>query len=96
MLGLLGVRYLVAAFPVVGGDWQLVDRFEGTYVYENRQARPLPEVSGAGSIMLADGTMLFQYRPWSVYAGWGVSGVTIAGLLASLLIGRLRRRREHG
>jgi len=96
MLGLLGVRYLAAAFPVADADWQSVGQFEEVYIYENRQARPLPEVDGVGDILLADGTMLFRYRSWSVYAGWGVSGVTVAGLLVSSLVGRLRGRRTDG
>ncbi|MEE8390715.1 MAG: hypothetical protein V3S14_07980, partial [Anaerolineae bacterium] len=85
MLGLLGVRYAAAAFPISGREWQFVSQFDGVYVYENRRARPLPETGEDGSIMLGDGTTLFRYRPWPVYVGWAVSGVTVVGLLASWL-----------
>jgi hypothetical protein len=81
MLGQLGVRYVVAAFPITSHELQLVGQFEDVYIYENDQVRSLPETSGTGSVVLADGTALFQYRPWAVYAGWAVSGVTIIGLL---------------
>jgi hypothetical protein len=89
MLGRLGVRYVAAAFPIASHELQLVGQFEDVYIYENYQARSLPETSGMGSVTLVDGTVLFRYRPWAVYAGWGVSGVTLIGLL----IGWLQRRR---
>jgi hypothetical protein len=95
MLGLLGVRYAAASFPIAGREWQLAGRFGEVYVYENHRARPLPETSGVGGVVLADGTTLFEYRPWPVYAGWVVSGVT-AFVVLSGAIARSRRRRADG
>jgi hypothetical protein len=40
--------------------------------------------------MLADGTTLFHYRPWPVYAGWAVSGLTMLGLLIAWGMGRAK------
>lgn len=94
MLGLLGVRYLAAAFPVAGVDWQSVGRFGEVYIYENRRARPLPEMGDAGDIVLADGTLLFRYYPWPVYAGWWVSGVAVTGVSVCWVVSQLRKRRE--
>jgi hypothetical protein len=96
MLGLLGVRYAAAAFAIAGPEWQFVDQFEGVYVYENRQARPLSATRRVGSIELADGMTLFRYRPWAVYAGWVVSSVTMVGLLAGWLVWQSRGRRANG
>ncbi len=96
MLGLLGVRYVAAAFPIAGREWQLVDRFEEVYVYENLQARPLAEINNDSRIVLADGVTLFQYRSWPVYVGWLISGVTATVLLLVWLVARSRRRRTDG
>lgn len=87
MLGRLGVRYVAAAFPIAGcGSYaadcglELVGRFGGVYVYRNEEVRPVAD-AGEAAIVLSDGTALFRYRPWPVYAGWVISGVTGAGLL---------------
>jgi hypothetical protein len=87
-LGRLGVRYAVAAFPMDCGHpatndrWQMVDRLGGTYVYQNEDARPILEMGSDMAIVLADGPELFRYDPRPVYAGWGISGVTVFGLAA--------------
>ncbi|MCK4452248.1 MAG: hypothetical protein KAX26_16880, partial [Anaerolineae bacterium] len=87
MLGLLGVRYVAAAFPVADNGLQLVDRFDGVYLYQNQGAQPVVNAGLDGGITLADGTALFRYRLWAVYAGWAVSGVTVVGLLVCWLVG---------
>ncbi len=92
MLSLLGVRYVAAAFPVADRRFQLVDRFDGVYLYRNERAQPVVDAGLDGGIVLADGTVLFRYRPWAVHAGWAVS----AGTGVSLLAGWLRRRRADG
>jgi hypothetical protein len=87
MLGRLGVRYAAAAFPIDCGQqaandgWQLVNRFDGTYVYQNKDAEPVPDTRSDMIIKLADGTELFRYDPRPVYAGWGVSGATLLGVI---------------
>ena len=91
MLGLLGVRYAASAYPITGHGWEPVGQFGEVHIAENNRGRPLPESSPAGRIALADGTTLFQYEPWAVYAGWGISGAAAAGLLIS----RSRRRRDR-
>lgn len=93
MLGLLGVRYVVASFPVIGVEFQPVGLFDGVYVYENPRARPVHDVGDAGGILLADGRSLFEYRPWPTYVGWSVSSITVLLLLTWLVVVRLRRRR---
>jgi hypothetical protein len=93
MLGLLGVRYVVVSFPVIGVEFQPVGLFDGVYVYENLQARPVRDAGDAGGILLADGRSLFEYRPWSNYIGWSVSSITVLLLLTWLVVARLRRRR---
>jgi len=92
MLGRLGVRYVAAAFPIVDSTLLLAGEFDGVYVYRNEQARPVADAEGDGVIALSDGTTLFRYRSWPVYAGWAVSGATAAGLVAAGLV-RWRRRR---
>jgi hypothetical protein len=94
MLGLLGVRYVVASFPVIGAEFPPVGLFDGVYVYENPQARPVRDAGGAGEILLADGRSLFEYQPWPAYVGWGVSGITVLLLLTWLTVTRLRRCRD--
>jgi hypothetical protein len=93
MLGLLGVRYVVASFPVIGVEFQPVGLFDGVYVYENPRARPVHDAGDAGGILLADGRSLFEYRPWPTYVGWSVSSITVLLLLTWLVVARLRRRR---
>jgi hypothetical protein len=92
MMGLLGVKYAATAFPMADGEWQLVRQFEEIYVYENLQARPLPEMR-EGGIVLADGTTLFEHHPWPIYTGWAVSGVTVVSLLLIKMIGKSVSRR---
>jgi hypothetical protein len=88
MLGQLGVRYAVAAFPIdcrqqtANPGWQLVDQFDGTYLYQNEDARPVPDTGSEISIALADGSDLFRYDPRPVYAGWALSGATLAGVIS--------------
>jgi hypothetical protein len=92
MLGRLGVRYAAAAFPLAcasgaaGGSWQLVGQFEGVYLYENEDALPVPGTGSGMSVALADGSELFRYDPRPVYAGWGVSGAALAGVIAWAII----------
>ncbi len=82
MLAMLRVRYVAAAFPIAGREWQFVGQFGEVYVYENRRARPLPEMDDGSSIVLADGVTLFQYRSWPVYVGWVLSGVMVLALFS--------------
>jgi hypothetical protein len=89
MMGQLGVRYVVAAFPIVDQAWRSVGLFGKVFIYENERARPLPEIRGTGSIVLADGTTLFRYQPQAVYVGWAISGVTVIILLIGWLVRRL-------
>jgi hypothetical protein len=96
MMGQLGVRYVAAAFPIVDRAWQPVGLFDGVFIYENERARPLPETGGAGSIVLADGTTVFQYQPRAVYAGWAISGVTASILLVAGLVSRFVGRGDDG
>ena len=96
MMGQLGVRYVAAAFPIVDHAWQPVGLFEEVFIYENEQARPLPEIRGAGSIVLADGTTLFQYRPRAVHIGWAISGVAAGIWLVGWLVSRLVRCGDDG
>ena len=91
MLGRLGVRYVAAAFPIANRKLQPVGQFEGVYVYRNEAAQPVVDAGPDGGIVLSDGTTLFRYRPWPVYAGWAVSGVALASLLVSWLVRRLQR-----
>ena len=95
MLGALGVRYAVSAFPIAGRGWEPVGQFGEVHVAENSRGQPLKKASRAGSILLADGTALFRYDPWPVYAGWGISGVATVGMLGGLLVSRSRRRRDE-
>jgi hypothetical protein len=96
MLGRLGVRYVAAAFPIVDSTLLLAGEFDGVYVYRNEDAQPVADAEGDGVIALSDGTTLFRYRPWPVYAGWAVSGATAAGLVAAGLVRWRRRRRANG
>jgi hypothetical protein len=89
MLGQLGVRYVVAAFPITHDQLTPVDQFDDVYLYRNEEAELRP-ITPERSIMLADGTTLFHYRPWPVYAGWAVSGLTMLGLLIAWGMGRAK------
>jgi hypothetical protein len=53
-------------------------------------------VDAKNGIWLSDGTSLFEYDPWGVYAGWAVSSVTALGLLAVWLVHLPRGRRADG
>jgi hypothetical protein len=66
------------------------------FIYENEQARPLPETRGVGSVVLADGTMLFQYQPRVVHIGWVISGVTAIVSLVGRVIIQLVGRGDDG
>jgi hypothetical protein len=96
-LGRLGVRYAAAAFPIHCGQqgtddgWQLVDRFDGTYVYQNKDAEPVPDTRSDMITKLADGSELFRYDPRPVYAGWGVSGATLLGV-GAWVVARQKQR----
>ena len=92
-LGLLGVRYVASAFPIVDPDLQLVNRFDGVYVYRNANAQTMASIQPSSSIVLSDGTTLFRYQPGPLYAGWTVSTITLVGLLVSWLASQPRRRR---
>ncbi len=92
MLGQLGVRYVVAAFPIDAEGLELAGRFDEVYVYRNLQARAM--LGGGRRIVLANGDLLFAYEPRPVYVGWAISGVTLAALLAWRFSGWMRRRSE--
>ncbi|MBU0704044.1 MAG: hypothetical protein KKC18_09305 [Chloroflexi bacterium] len=78
MLGRLGVRYVAAAFPMSAPGLLEQGVMDGVYVYLNQYAQP---VAGAGhAIESSDGTVLFEYDPTPVYAGWAVSGATLVAL----------------
>jgi hypothetical protein len=94
MLGLLGVRYVAAFFPIRHPDLLELGVMDGVYVYLNQAAQPVVDAEAA--IGLSDGTNLFEYDPGAVYAGWAVSGVTWLGLLAAWLVCLSRRRRVDG
>ncbi len=85
-LGRLGVRYVATAFPIPVEALQLVDQFDGVYVYRNLQAQVM--VEGERQIILADGRLLFEYKAWPVYVGWILSGITLGTLLAWGFAGR--------
>jgi hypothetical protein len=67
---------------------------DGVHVYVNQAAQPVVDAKNA--IALSDGTNLFEYDPWAVYAGWAVSSVTAASLLAAWVMGLYRRLRGIG
>ena len=46
LLGLLNVRYVLAAYPMPMDGLELVDQFEGVYVYRNRETFPRAFVVG--------------------------------------------------
>ena len=96
MLGLLGVRYVAAAFPITDSSLQPVGQFDGVYVYHNEKAQPVVNAESGSGIVRSDGIPLFHYRPWPVYAGWAVSGVMVTGLLTGWLLDGWRRRRADG
>ena len=90
MLGRLGVRYVAAAFPVSAPGLLEQGVMDGVYVYLNQYAQPAVEARHA--IESSDGTVLFEYDPMPVYAGWAVSGAT----LIALSIGWLWKRCTSG
>jgi len=96
MLGLLGVRYVAAAFPITDSSLQPIGQFDGVYVYHNEKAQPVANAESGSGIVRSDGIPLFQYRPWPVYAGWAASGVMVTGLLTGWLLDGWRRRRADG
>jgi len=83
MLGQLGVRYVAAAFPISAPGLLEQSVMDGVYVYSNQAAQPVVEAEHA--IELSDGTVLFEYSPWAVYAGWAVSGATMIALSVAWL-----------
>jgi hypothetical protein len=89
-LGRLGVRYVVASFPINHPRLLESGIMNGVYVYLNRDAQPVVGVENG--IGLSDGTVLFEYDLWAVYAGWAVSSVTVVSLLTSWLVSWWRRR----
>ena len=94
MLGLLGARYVAAFFPIHHPDLLESGVIDGVHVYVNRAAQPVADAKNA--IGLSDGTSLFEYDPRAVYAGWAVSSVTAASLLAAWVVGLYRRQRGVG
>jgi hypothetical protein len=94
MLGLLGARYVAAFFPIHHPDLLESGVIDGVHVYVNQAAQPVVDAKNA--IGLSDGTNLFEYDPWAVYAGWAVSSVTAASLLAAWVMGLYRRLRGIG
>jgi len=91
MLGELGVRYIVSAFPIAHPALRETRHTDGLYIYLNLLAKPLrPAENG---IVLGDGTVLFAYDPLPVYLGWGCSALTVLGLfvLAVILLRSSRR-----
>ncbi len=91
MLGQLGVRYVAAAFPITHRRLDLVRRFDDVYVYKNEDARPVTGEASDPRIILADGRVLFRYRPWAVYGGVGISGLTLLGVVGWRLRAVLRQ-----
>jgi len=89
MLGQLGVRYVAAAFPIAHDRLHLVGKFDDVYLHRNEDAELTP-ITPERSIMLVDGTTLYHYRPWLVYAGWAVSGLTALGLLINWVMNRAK------
>jgi hypothetical protein len=96
MLGLLGVRYVAAAFPIADSSLQPVGQFDGIYIYHNEKAQPVANAESGSGIVRSDGIPLYQYHPWPVYAGWAVSGVMVTGLLTGWLLDGWRRKRADG
>ena len=89
MLGRLGVRYVAAAFPMSAPGLLEQGVMDGVYVYLNQYAQPA--VKAGHAIESSDGTLLFEYDPTPVYAGWAVSGAT----LVALSVGWLWKRRAN-
>jgi hypothetical protein len=91
MLGELGVRYIVSAFPITHPALLETRHTDGLYIYLNLLAKPLKPVEN--SIVLGDGTVLFAYDPLPVYLGWGCTALTVLGLsvLAVILLRSSRR-----
>jgi hypothetical protein len=97
LLGQLGVAYVAADFPIPGSSldgsaFRLVRRFDDTRIYRNSAAQTLPSRSGDSTITLADGRVLYLYRPWPVVVGWGISAITAIGALGWFIV-RLRKFR---
>lgn len=88
MLGRLGVRYVVSAFPIAHPALTEHHRADGLYIYFNSLARPVqPSENG---IVLSDGTVLFTYDPRPVYVGWGCSSLAIL-VLVGMVVGSCLR-----
>ncbi len=89
MLDRLGVRYVAASFPIRHPELLECGVMDGVYVYLNRLSQAARPAVGAGDVIgLSDGTVLFEYDPWAVYAGWAVSGVTVVVLLSGWVVSR--------
>ncbi len=87
-LGNLGVRYVVAAFPLrPEPQFVLAAVTADAYIYRNQAAGPLVK-QGMG-IVLSDGTVLYRYDPRPVYLGGALSGATLV-----VLVGRRVAKRE--
>jgi len=87
MLGELGVRYVVAEFPIEHSDLEEETQLGETFIYRNEAAHP-PRTE-PNEIRLSDGTLLYRYTPWPVFVGWGVSGASV--FVVSLLLVLIRR-----
>ncbi|MCX7680584.1 MAG: hypothetical protein N2508_01230 [Anaerolineae bacterium] len=88
LLGQLGVRYVVSAFPITHPALSEHHQVGGLYVYLNSLAQPVQPAEN--SIVLGDGTALFTYDPLPVYIGWGCSALTILALSVMAVV-NLRR-----
>jgi hypothetical protein len=94
MLAQLGVQYVVAAFHIADSRLHLVHRCDDTYIYWNGADHTLTQKGRTCSIVLADGEVLYQYRAWPVYAGWVVSGSTLAALIGWIVCSVWKARRD--
>jgi hypothetical protein len=94
MLAQLGVRYVVAAFRIENNGLDLVHRCDGEYIYRILTDHTSVPEGRPHSIVLADGQVLYQYRAWPVYAGWAVSGATLAALFGWIVWSVWRTRQD--
>jgi hypothetical protein len=84
LLGQLGVKYVVAAFPLPESPgttdaFHLVGRLGDVFIYQNGAfSTPAPR-DGGRTITLADGRVLYAYQVWPVLAGGGISIATAIG-----------------
>jgi hypothetical protein len=95
MLAELGVRYAVSSFAIEDRRWELAHRCDDTYIYRNQVERTLAKEEVDYGIVLADGTVLYQYHVWPVYAGWVISGCTVAALIGWIAC-MTRKMRQDG